>query len=527
MVSTRIFYLNAQQLAVYQWNGSALDLHYRFDSTPDGQAAFAEYLASEADMVSTMLVDVVEEEYRNETIPHVLGRDRSAVQARKLAQLFRHTSYRICQIQGREKTGRKDDRALLAALTNPGMIGAWLSKINAANVPLAGIYSLPMLGSQLLKKLKIRCPHALLITEQGGGVLRQSFHGDGYLKISRLSPITESNEHNYAAFLVAEIEKNQRYLNRLRILPFGKVLDVYVACHHARIDTLQQECHDSDAIRYHFIDINEAARQVGLQQLLDDNLSEPLFIRLLAEERPATNYASTAERRYHQMYQARRLMVAAGVLLALSSVVWSVVNVVQGTQYNMLNADIRQQATALEENYRQLSERLPATPKSPNDMRAAVEAHNLLQAYGTTPYLTMSAVGNQLQKYPGLQLDGIQWLSSLDANSVVGELEQDTEAEDAGAMEQQGDADGSLQLYQVALFKGNVKPFHGDYPAAFAVVNRFMDSLRQDPRVVEVTATSMPLDVNSRSTLRGVSGAAEQTHPARFEIRTVFRVEHG
>ncbi len=524
MANTRIFYLNAQQLAVYQWDGTALEVHYRFDSTPEGQAAFAEYLTDAADIVSAMLVDVVEEEYRNETIPHLRGRDSDAVQSRKLAQLFRHTSYRTCQLQGREKTGRKDDKAVLTALTNPGMVDSWLAHINAANVPLAGIYSLPMLGSQLLRKLKLNCPHALLITEQSSGLLRQSFHGDGHLKISRLSPVTEDSKNNYTEFLVAEIEKNQRYLNRLRILPFGKVLDVFVVCQHSRIQRLQQECQDSNAIRYHIIDINEAARQVGLQQVVDEHASEPLFIRLLAGERPATNYASKDQRRYHLMYQTRKILVAAGVVLALASTAWSAMNVVEGLQYNQSRVQAMEQAQSLEEHHQLLSLHLPKTPKSPRDMQAAVETHKTLQAYGTSPYLTMSAVGKQLQQYPGLQLDGIRWISSLDANTAIGQLEAQAESEEAVGEAQQTDTEESQHLYQITLFKGMVKPFYGDYPAAFSLVNRFMASLRKDPRFVEVTATTMPLDVNSRSTLKGVSGTAEQINPARFEIKTILRV---
>jgi hypothetical protein len=524
MSHTRIFYLNAHQLMVYLWNGSELDVQCLFDSTPEGQVAFAEYLAAEADIVSAMLVDVVEEEYRNETIPHVLGRDRRAVQNRKLAQQFRHTPYRTCQLQGREKTGRKDDRVLLTALTNPGMITSWLTHINAANVPLAGVYSVPMLGAQLLRKLKIGDSNTLLITEQSNGLLRQSFHGDGYLKISRLSPLTEDSKNNYTKFIVTEIERNQRYLNRLRILPFGKMLDVYVVCHHSRIEQLQQQCQDSEVIRYHIIDINEAARQVGLQQTITDNTSDSLFIRLLAGERPATNYASTQERRYHLMYQARKMMVAAGVVLALSSTAWSVKNVVDGMQYNSSRLGAREQVQRLEENQLQLSRYLPKTPVSPRDMQAAVETYRLLQAYGTSPYLTMSAVGKHLQQYPGLQLDAIQWISSLDANSSIAHLEAEAESDDMTFAEQQADIDESTRLYQISLFKGTVKPFYGNYPSAFILVNRFVDSLRKDSRFVEVTATAMPLDVNSRSTLKGVSGTTEQINPAKFEIKTVLRI---
>jgi len=214
----RIFYITTRQLTVYQWDGKVLHAEQPFDIMADGQNIFAGYLEKSPDIISTVLVDIIEEEYRNETIPHVIGSDSKAVQERKLAQVFRQTPYRACQIQGREKKGRKDDRVLLAALTNIETLGPWLQAIDKFKVPLAGIYSLPMLAPRFLGQMKIKSPYALLVTEQKNRTLRQTYLHDGKLNISRLVAFTRDSESNYPSFLKTEIEKNQRYLNSLRLL---------------------------------------------------------------------------------------------------------------------------------------------------------------------------------------------------------------------------------------------------------------------------------------------------------------------
>ena len=63
--------------------------------------------------------------FRRETIPHVFGPDRLAIIQRRQDRLFRDTPYRHYDIQGREEDARRDDRILLTAITNAGIITPW------------------------------------------------------------------------------------------------------------------------------------------------------------------------------------------------------------------------------------------------------------------------------------------------------------------------------------------------------------------------------------------------------------------
>jgi hypothetical protein len=52
---------------------------------------------------------------------------------------------------GYEKNQRKNEKLLLSALTDPAHLEPWLQRLNAAEVALAGIYSVSQLGGLLLK----------------------------------------------------------------------------------------------------------------------------------------------------------------------------------------------------------------------------------------------------------------------------------------------------------------------------------------------------------------------------------------
>ena len=149
----RVFYLSGHHLTVYEWHrGELVDLAL-FPADDEGLTEFPRYLARTNPVPAYLLVDVVEEEYRRDTLPHVYGRERSLLVEHRAARLFRDTPYWHVIFQGREQQGRRDDQVLYLAVTNPTLLRPWLTIMQQHRVPLAGIYSLPLLTGALL----LRC----------------------------------------------------------------------------------------------------------------------------------------------------------------------------------------------------------------------------------------------------------------------------------------------------------------------------------------------------------------------------------
>ena len=65
MPERRILYLGPHQLASYAWRGGSVRSEGAFESTPEGIAAFNDYLAANAKNVFTLVVNVAEESFQD------------------------------------------------------------------------------------------------------------------------------------------------------------------------------------------------------------------------------------------------------------------------------------------------------------------------------------------------------------------------------------------------------------------------------------------------------------------------------
>ena len=69
-----------------------------------------------------------------------------------------------------------------------------------------------------------------------------------------------------------------------------------------------------------------------------------------------------------------------------------------------------------------------------------------------------------------------------------------------------------------------MRPFRGDYRAAIDAINRFADTLSQQPEVAEVRVVKMPLNINPSLTLSGnTTENLEQTGKAEFKLLLVMK----
>src|SRR4030066_1056 len=107
------------------------------------------------------------------------------LRARKLKQVFRNSRFTGAWRQVRETTGLRDDRYLLAALTDADWLTPWLSVLHRERVPLCGIAPLALAYQHLLSKLRVQAPHTLLACRLNNS-LRLSYYQNGLLRFSRL-----------------------------------------------------------------------------------------------------------------------------------------------------------------------------------------------------------------------------------------------------------------------------------------------------------------------------------------------------
>jgi len=155
-----------------------------------------------------VIVDLMEEEYRLERLPHLGGRDREALWARKRRQLFQDEPYVSVVRLGREKSGRRDDRVLFTAIRDAPRFKRWLESLASWRIAVTGIWSLPRLSAGWKASPLVEGLRVLLYRGGGKIALRQTYHEGGYLVFSRFSPVAGEEEG------AQELERTWRYLSR-------------------------------------------------------------------------------------------------------------------------------------------------------------------------------------------------------------------------------------------------------------------------------------------------------------------------
>lgn len=523
LFSKRVLYLTSGWLSVYHWRERELVDARAFAYDDAGLIEFSQYLADEPAVPVYFLVDIVEEEFREETIPHVFGSDRRALIRTKQQRLFRDAHYAHAILQGRESEGRRDDRVLFTALIRPDLLSPWLAQITRHRVPLAGIYSAPILSAALLKRIPVTSDHALLVTLQSSGALRQTFFHRGRLKISRLAVLGLGEDGRYAPHLLMEVEKIRRYLNSLRLLPRDNPLDVFVLSRGPILDELREHAADNSIVRHHLFDTAEVAAKIGLTPPPDSPYADILLARLLAAETPRSHYGSREERRYYRVHRLRLGMLAASVFLAFGSLAWSGFTAVKGALAGQEQALVKRQIAFYGERYRLAQQRLPPAPAKGRELKKAVEAVRTLTRFKTSPMPTFVVLSHALDKAPDLEIDRIEWAASTDPDTPLAKSRQSGSAP-YRANVQGTQARSGVALYHVARVAGRVVPFDGNYRNALETVNRFADRLSKIEDVEDVDVVELPLDVSSEQRLHGRVGVEAARQQAPFELRIVLKV---
>ena len=304
MAARRVFVISGTGLAAYHRHGSKLLGPFPFEADEGGRAEFAHYLERFPDDVTHVVADVVEEEFREETVPHVLAWERRALLRSRAARAFPGARYLHAARLGREPDGRRDDRVRFSAITRPETLALWLAPMEERGVPLAGIHSPAMLTAAMLKAVGAVGDHVLVVSLQSGGGLRQTCFRRGKLRFSRLAALSRPAADGHESHVVAEIERTRRYLGNLRSGASGDRLDVHVLSHGEPLEALRRELardagrnggdsggaggrDGGDApARCDVVDLATVARRLGLRRWGGEASADRLFVHLLAS-RPA------------------------------------------------------------------------------------------------------------------------------------------------------------------------------------------------------------------------------------------------
>jgi hypothetical protein len=512
MKTRRLIYLSAHQATVLRWQAGALIGEGLFEATAEGQQQFAAYLTKHSKSLFALLANVAEEGFQIETIPFLQGADRKAIIGRKFGQLFFNATLTASLSLGREKSRRKDERIMLAALTNNDFFEPWLKVINEAEVALSGIYSMPLLGPSLFRKLKITEERCLLLTVQDQSI-RQSYFEKGELHFSRLTPLQNSSIGGIAQTLSAEAIKLQQYLSGRRLLGRGQPITAYILAHSNALKAIEASCADTDTLHFNVLDIEQVAHKIGLKTPPLDTHSEPIFLQLLAAAPPPVQFANDDQRHNFHLWQIRTALYATAAVALFSCLLFAGDQLYHAYNIGQQTAEHQMQAGIARQRYNDVAKTFPPIPTNNETLRRVIDRYVELGKRSTSPDRLYHEISRALQKSPSIEIENIDW--------KVGGAAAPTGTNSSNAP-------GSIQVdegSETAFVRGTLRlSHHTNARQLLAVFNQFVDALKANSKL-QVNVLQQPFDIESGKSLKGGETTISEDKPRTFSIQISRKIE--
>lgn len=532
-----LLYLSSERLDAWLWESGRLSGPASFVPSRAGLDAFMDYLGDTGpDSPALLLADLVEEDFQRLLVPHVGGKPGRNLLERRLLQQYRETPYRQATIQGRSDEGRRDDVVLCSALTNPALLQPWTEAMEWLKVPLAGVYSVPLLSSELAGRLGLdrEHEHLLLVTKETAG-MRQSYFHNGQLKFSRLTLAVDREGLPVNAGV--ETARTQQFLVSVRLLERGEVLNTVMMAQDEELERWAGQCESGAEAVYHFIPLGVAAGLAGIDHLAASApLADPLFLELLARTSPASHYRLGAVGRYYRLWQTRVTLFSSTAAVALCGLLWVMGNLWAYADAKREGDRLSLEAAGYDASYRISMSDMPPALEPTANMRAAVTVERLLAQQAPRPSEMLAMLSGALDRVPQVQIARLDWHVDAGGSAVAGGAgaggpraapasnAMPGRTPDPAASTESGPAPIPSRLLGIPLRPPQTLRVEAEVPLmqnnARGIVdsmNRFAQELARNPRLtVEIERPA--LDVSPTAKLVGRTGPGAGDKPAQFVL---------
>ena len=494
----RIFYFSGHRLTVFHWNRKKLASACSFESNEEGYRKFRHYLDESAKTTTSLLLDVIEEDFRKGIVPHVIGKDRTAVISRLMDRHYRSSrQYTYSEIQGRQKTGRKDDEVLLAAITNPELVRTWVRIIEECDVPLSGILSLPLVSKSILPVIGAKKGYVLLVTQQVNSNLRQTLFKDGKMLSSRQSVINQDagNISNIGEHARPELERTLTFIRNQQQMEETDVIDVHIIGSDMQIDSLESVFTSGSSNSYHIHRLKEVCQKLGISGL-DDKFADGMFAWIaLNKYGMASHYGRKNEFvRYYYAVTSNALH-AASVLVIIVSLLMIQSNISDGIAYKESSSLLKKRTSEFRRVYSEKYKTYEELFSNAKLMDMAVGMVDQIETNSQVTPLDFMLALSKIVSSPEvgrLYIDKIEWSTrQLDDNRKK-KSRRNAEAE----MEYKPtDVTSPSEIQHIAVVTGRIPVTYNNYRESVNKINNIITAMSSSERVESVSAISLPVEV--------------------------------
>ena len=509
----RTFYVTQGSLSVVI--GGVFDPELVFADSDKGLRDFDAYLAEKPEQPSQLLLDVIEEVFAKDAIPRLGARDRGALMQRRAQRKFPRTPYRVSMFAGAVDANPGEHTIVHGAVSNHELLDPWLAVIASHEVPLKGIYSVPLMGGEVLARLyRVKGP-TLLLTHHQGDKLRQVFLRDGRVMSARLSQCPSVTSDEYPEFTANEVQRGRRYLERTRLISAMEELRVCLVAPTETGEAIAEATSADAPARFHLVDPVTAAQRLGVPEVTSADRLESLYIAHAARRGPKYGYASPADRRYWIMHQLRQGII--GTAMAASVVC----SVLAGAYFGDAWL-VTRKAAVIEEQVAQLS----STLRRDNDAYSPIQAdsHEMKVAVDTGDYIldnrvpvpwVMTQLGRVLGSYPDVQVLEVEWAAGSPSAGSAPPRARGGEPMPVSLPE----------INRVDAWLGGIVVEHsGDLREIFARIDTLAAALESQSDFSRVSVVQYPLDARPSAAISGEISEQSAGPGSRFRLHLVYNV---
>lgn len=526
MPERRVLLFDGTQTTALFWKSGEVLNEGNFLADPLGLEAFEAYLVKHHKSLFYLLADISEEGFQLETIPYVQGSDRAALLKRRLGQYFYGTPLSVAISLGRtdanatathgdeEKANRREEQVLFAALTRQEAIQPWLDSFAQAAVPLAGLYSAPLIFANDVSSFIGKRDTCLLISMSTGG-LRQTYFEHGKMHFSRLTPLTSLEPDEVAASCLMEATKTYQYLVGQRQIKRGTTLTTVIAAGDDLALPLQSACRSNAEIEFEVTALTTLAKSAGLKTPPVGSSIDFVLIHRLLARLPKHQFAPREHRRLFRIWQLRTGIQSTAIAILFTALLLGGYFTLQWVDLSQSNQQLQQQVSDDTRRYQSLLTSLPQIALGPDDLRSAITGFEHLQkrSDGFNPLL--AHLGKALSEMPAIELLKLDW--SLTQHFAGKAAIPATSATPATP------ATGTPAVKPIAW---HILDIEGRLPATMAsdqramieLIDRFAARLQRDG--VEVLLTKRPIDVESAKSYKsGAQATDPEAATPHFSLR--------
>jgi len=494
----RLFYFTGYRLSVLHWKGRRLIGSSSFEPTETGLAQFRNYLLHTENISSKFLVDVIEEDFRNEKIPHVGSKDRRSVVTRLIDRYYRSSQdYCYSEVIGREKSSRKDDIVLLGAMTNPQLILPWITILDECEVPLSGIWTLPIISKKLLKTIKATSGVVLLVSQQVNSNIRQTLFRDGKVISSRQSIINQdiSDISGIGKLAAPEVDRTIEFLRAQNLIATNEVIHLHILGSSEQLLSLQQSFKTNEQQTVHIHPIAEVQKKLGLTGVKEIFSNEIFSWLCLSGGFSASHYgAPRTFRRYHNKLASMVLYMAC-LLVVIAGVIQTESNISNAIEYEKSITLLKQQEKNYKELYSKKFKDYEEVFQNAGVMNSAVSLAERIKSNGTTSPLDFLIALSNILSQPGVgtvHIDKIEW-------QAINIDEQNKKQDIANFTAQ-------IPVKHGAVVTGRIIESEHDYRKSVDRIQAIINYLKINPRIENVETLKMPVDLRPESNFSTESG---------------------